>query len=53
VGDVRSRHPALAPDDRGFGIHTFRLVDAKGASTFVKFHWRPKIGLQSVLWTRR
>jgi catalase len=34
----------------GFGIHTFRLVDAKGASTFVKFHWRPKIGLQSVLW---
>src|SRR3984957_19078260 len=34
----------------GFGIHTFRLVDAKGASTFVKFHWRPKLGLQSVLW---
>jgi catalase len=34
----------------GFGIHTFRLVDAEGASTFVKFHWRPKLGLQSVLW---
>jgi len=34
----------------GFGIHTFRLVNAKGASTFVKFHWRPKLGLQSVLW---
>jgi catalase len=34
----------------GFGIHTFRLVDARGASTFVKFHWRPKLGLQSVLW---
>ena len=34
----------------GFGIHTFRLVDAKGASTFVKFHWRPRLGLQSVLW---
>ncbi|HEX3344437.1 MAG TPA: catalase, partial [Polyangiaceae bacterium] len=34
----------------GFGIHTFRLVDAKGASTFVKFHWRPKLGLQSVVW---
>ena len=34
----------------GFGIHTFRLVDAKGASTFVTFHWRPKLGLQSVLW---
>jgi catalase len=34
----------------GFGIHTFRLVDAKGKSTFVKFHWRPTIGSQSVLW---
>jgi catalase len=34
----------------GFGIHTFRLVDAKGASTFVKFHWKPKLGLQSTVW---
>jgi catalase len=34
----------------GFGVHTFRLVDANGASTFVKFHWRPKLGLQSVIW---
>ncbi|MEO7112542.1 MAG: catalase, partial [Polyangiaceae bacterium] len=34
----------------GFGIHTFRLLDAKGASTFVKFHWRPKLGLQSTIW---
>jgi catalase len=34
----------------GFGIHTFRLVSAAGASTFVKFHWRPKIGSQSVVW---
>jgi len=34
----------------GFGIHTFRLIDAKGASTFVKFHWRPRFGLQSVVW---
>ncbi len=34
----------------GFGIHTFRLVDAEGGSTFVKFHWRPKLGLQSTLW---
>jgi catalase len=34
----------------GFGVHTFRLVDAKGRSTFVKFHWKPKQGLQSVLW---
>jgi catalase len=34
----------------GFGVHTFRLIDAKGVSTFVKFHWRPKLGLQSVVW---
>src|SRR6201991_4785466 len=34
----------------GFGIHTFRLVNAKGKSTFVKFHWRPKLGLQSTVW---
>jgi catalase len=34
----------------GFGVHSFRLVDAEGKSTFVKFHWKPKQGLQSVLW---
>ncbi len=34
----------------GFGIHSFRLINAKGNSTFVKFHWRPKLGLQSTLW---
>jgi len=34
----------------GFGVHTFRFVNAKGKSTFVKFHWKPKLGLQSVLW---
>lgn len=34
----------------GFGVHTFRLVDADGKSTFVKFHWKPKQGLQSVMW---
>ena len=34
----------------GFGVHTFRLVNAKDESTFVKFHWKPKLGLQSVLW---
>ncbi|MGB0114123.1 MAG: catalase [Ilumatobacteraceae bacterium] len=34
----------------GFGVHTFRLVDADGTSTYVKFHWKPKQGLQSVLW---
>jgi len=34
----------------GFGIHSFRLLDAQGRSTFVKFHWRPKLGLQSTVW---
>ena len=34
----------------GFGIHTFRLVDAEGVARFVKFHWKPKLGVHSVLW---
>jgi catalase len=34
----------------GFGVHTFRLVNAEGRSTYVKFHWKPKQGLQSVVW---
>ena len=34
----------------GFGVHTFRLVNTEGKSTFVKFHWKPKLGLQSVVW---
>ncbi len=34
----------------GFGIHSFRLVSAEGRSTFVKFHWRPELGLQSTVW---
>ncbi|WP_051670299.1 catalase [Bryobacter aggregatus] len=35
---------------QGFGIHTFRLVNGKGHSTFVKFHWRPKLGTHSLIW---
>src|ERR1700755_2322661 len=34
----------------GFGVHTFRLLDDKGRSTFVKFHWKPRLGVQSVVW---
>jgi catalase len=34
----------------GFGIHTFRLVNEEGKSTFVKFHWKPRLGMQSVVW---
>lgn len=35
---------------QGFGVHTFRLVNAKDESTFVKFIWKPKLGMQSVVW---
>ena len=34
----------------GFGVHTFKLVNEKGKETFVKFHWKPKLGLQSTVW---
>ena len=34
----------------GFGVHSFRFVNEAGASTYVKFHWKPKQGLQSVVW---
>ena len=35
---------------QGFGVHTFRLVNAKGESHFVKFHWTPKLGTHSLVW---
>jgi len=34
----------------GFGVHSFCLINSAGESTFVKFHWRPKLGLQSTIW---
>ena len=34
----------------GFGVHTFRLVNKEGQSYFVKFHWKPKQGLESLVW---
>ncbi len=34
----------------GFGVHTFRLVNAQGESVFVKFHWKPKLGTHSLVW---
>ncbi|MBB6107582.1 catalase [Mucilaginibacter lappiensis] len=34
----------------GFGIHTFRFINAKGKSCFVKFHWKPLLGMHSVAW---
>ncbi|MDN3243434.1 catalase [Glycomyces tritici] len=35
---------------QGFGVHTFRLVDANGRGTFVKFHWKPTLGTHSLVW---
>jgi catalase len=34
----------------GFGVHTFRLVNARGTSRFVKFHWKPVVGAHSLVW---
>ncbi|KQP23500.1 catalase [Pseudorhodoferax sp. Leaf267] len=35
---------------QGFGVHSYRLVNAQGESVFVKFHWEPKFGTQSLVW---
>ncbi len=35
---------------QGFGVHTFRLINAQGASRFVKFHWTPLAGTHSLAW---
>jgi len=35
---------------QGFGVHTFRLVNADGKSHFVKFHWKPVSGVYSLVW---
>ncbi|HVP27901.1 MAG TPA: catalase [Myxococcota bacterium] len=34
----------------GFGVHTFRFVDEAGTSRFVKFHWKPMLGVHAVAW---
>ena len=34
----------------GFGVHTFRLVNAEGKAHFVKFHWKPVLGVHSLVW---
>ncbi|MFV7529447.1 catalase HPII [Enterobacter mori] len=34
----------------GFGIHTFRLINAEGKATFVRFHWKPVAGKASLVW---
>ncbi len=34
----------------GFGVHTYRFIDAAGTSCFVKFHWKPVLGVHSLVW---
>ncbi|MGV8835165.1 catalase [Cellvibrio sp.] len=34
----------------GFGVHTFRFVNARGKSYWVKFHWKPVLGVHSLVW---
>ncbi|MEU5695054.1 catalase [Actinosynnema sp. NPDC020468] len=34
----------------GFGVHTFRLVNEAGETSLVKFHWKPRLGVHSLLW---
>ncbi|HEX5388698.1 MAG TPA: catalase [Burkholderiaceae bacterium] len=34
----------------GFGVHSFRFVNARGVSHFVKFHWKPTLGVHALLW---
>ncbi|CAM4331399.1 catalase [Lacicoccus alkaliphilus] len=34
----------------GFGVHTFRLVNAEGKAHFIKFHWKPKLGTHQLIW---
>ncbi|RZM23927.1 MAG: catalase, partial [Sphingomonas sp.] len=42
--------PRTFANMEGFGVHTFRLINKEGKSTFVKFHWKPKAGLASTIW---
>ncbi|MFN2744846.1 catalase [Bacillus sp. z60-18] len=34
----------------GFGVHTFRFVNEEGKARFVKFHWKPVLGVHSLVW---
>ncbi len=42
--------PRSFADMEGFGVHTFRFIDAVGKSSFVKFHWKPVAGVHSLVW---
>ena len=42
--------PRTFANMEGFGVHTFRFINAEGKSTFVKFHWKPKARHASTIW---
>ena len=50
VADVGPRAPARLRMMEGFGVHTFRFLNAAGESRFVKFHWKPLPGAHSLVW---
>nr|WP_281280290.1 catalase [Nocardioides eburneiflavus] len=50
MADVGRAIPRSFRFMEGFGVHTFRFVNADGDATFVKFHWKPRQGMQSVVW---
>lgn len=35
---------------QGFGVNTFTLINSKGERHFVKFHWKPELGVHSLMW---
>ncbi|MGI8892032.1 MAG: catalase [Bacteroidia bacterium] len=42
--------PRSYAEMEGFGVHTFRFVNMEGKSKFVKFHWKPVMGMSSIVW---
>jgi catalase len=50
VVDVGSGNPERLSNDGRFIVHTFRFVNADGDASFVKFHWKPVLGLHSLVW---
>lgn len=42
--------PRAYANMEGFGVHTFRLINAQGKATLVKFHWKPVLGVKSLVW---
>jgi catalase len=50
VAALRPGHPRSYRMMEGFGVNTFRFVNAEGKGRFVKFHWKPLLGMHSLVW---